>query len=62
MNGRIWKVGERVRLRRGARLYATLGAGAFVVVELGVTVVVGARMTTRWILPKADLVRMGKAR
>lgn len=60
MNGARWKVGERVRLRRAAALYVTLGAGSFVVVELGEKVVIGRRREKRWELLKRDLVRMGR--
>lgn len=63
MNGQRWKVGDRVRLRRGAALYATLGSGSFVIVELGGGFVIGQRGKgkTRWQLLKRDLVRMGRA-
>jgi len=63
MNGPRWKVGDRVRLRRGAALYAALGAGSFVIVELGGGFVIGQRGKgeSRWQLLKRDLVRMGKA-
>lgn len=62
MNGARWKVGDRVRLRRGAALYAKLGAGSFVIV--GVPPgrwVLGARGDRVWSLGKSDLIRMGKA-
>jgi len=62
MNGARWKIGDRVRLRRGAALYVALGSGSFVVVELGGGFVIGQRGKgkTRWQLLKRDLVRMGK--
>lgn len=61
MSGRPWKVGDRVRLRRGAVGYRELGAGSFVIVELGETFVVGLRgKKLRRMLPKKDLVHMGR--
>jgi len=63
MNGPRWKVGERVRLRRGAALYAELGAGSFVVVEVPRgRWLLGTRGMRMWSLKKSDLIRMGKAR
>jgi len=61
VSGQRWKVGDRVRLRRGAALYAALGAGSFVVVGLEGTMAVVQRYERRWFVRKLDLVRMGKA-
>lgn len=61
MNGARWKVGDRVRLRRGAALYAKLGAGSFVIVEVPRGPwALGARGDRVWSLRKTDLIRMGR--
>jgi hypothetical protein len=60
MNGRPWKIGDRVRLRSGAPQFPLLGAGTFLVVELGDKWVRVRRYERAWKIQKSDLIRMGK--
>lgn len=61
VNGARWKVGDRVRLRRGAVRYTELGAGSFVIIELPhPSWVLAARGDRLWPLRKTDLIRMGR--
>jgi hypothetical protein len=62
VSGAHWKIGDRVRLRRGAALYPKLGAGSFVVIEVPHgRWLLGTRGARLWSLRKTDLIRMGKA-